>query len=1356
MPRSKVFLTLVIILLLVNAAFFLAWYGLGVRGKFRELLASKIGKAIKGELLIGELHFSDRQLLAEGISFATSDSSITVSAKRIRAEYNLLRFIGSGFKPTKLLREIEITQPVVHYTFIPKPKTHKAKKPFKIPDIAPYFSSLKIIDGSAIVDVKLPLKIVSKGNLHIKESFNHISLSVVNSKHSKISFTAQSSKSGKLSLIGILDKGRIRDTQAELEAFHPLLVSHPDITNLQTEISAVASLSQSATGAPFSYDVKTQIWGTQFLFAKQYAVKIPFLGAETDGKKLSAQLSRSTAGNSNLKAEVRINELGKNLKFEFAEADGTIDLAVIHPDLKGLVNFTAKGNGTIQEPTLTLEAKSSMLAFKQHTVNNMALSAEYADSLVTFKLPQASYQNQEISIDGSFIPQSMALIAHIITEPIDPNYASYTASAELDVHAEFLDKYPLIDAKLHRLSLTAGGADIRGLHGYVKLIPVSADHNYYIDAAFSGENGYSLAVVGDLMDRNLLLDATFNDLYIADIYHQATLQKLNPLASGTINAFMTGDDIYLRTNLDVGIEEPVRYHTKLDGVGSIDIRTMEAALNIDGLEGVLNDQVLDFGLSATLKNKILNVHGFKVNDILSLSGRVNLRDMEDMNFAVVLNDIASRDIISFYPEFDISIPEFSGLSLSADYNMDGLESVNADLSLATIDLISITPLGIELGVHGSVSDVNIYGEISSDHRKVISLSGLASLKPKINLAMQAVFDSVNIEETLVASPILGNIAGKAGIDIRDIKSKNMEMDVMADIRASNIVIEDITISSAIIKAKQTQNLLQVDSLYVVSDGLLTLQGSGAIDYNVMKNEIFEGTNKLQIKVDGELFTWLKNLTSYIEESKGYSSLNFVVGTQEDQFLFSEGNIEIRDGYMKLKDQSEPLENINIKGVFDKNRVIIERGHVKMGEGSLIFNNVFEADNSDHFMLGYIDLGILRLMVEEPGILINIPLLSPPRTLSNIIIKGRDSRYATIKGPFDQMKIAAEVQVANTSILFPPNTSNLLKLATSLRETTSRRSDAEPAPLPFTLDVMVTLGENISYVTYPTHLFIEEGGFLHLLYDGQAFSVKDANFTSQRGTIDIFGTVFQVENVDITMVESQDLLNVSGLFIKRAPDGTMITLTVATSPDLTKSFGERLEFTLTSDNPEDRSISQILSRLRYNQTADIDQETRGIPLQDEALSLISGNLDSSLLTPILSPVENYIRRKLKLDGFTISAGFIQNLYTQYSTDPNLLADYTNMDHLTSDIAQFSSSILLNNMSITMSKYLGRKLFLDYRLDLQEATDLQKKTKLMISHETTVRYMFPKRYRLGYTFKYVPQENGISHEIMLQRSFRFWGL
>jgi len=102
-----------------------------------------------------------------------------------------------------------------------------------------------------------------------------------------------------------------------------------------------------------------------------------------------------------------------------------------------------------------------------------------------------------------------------------------------------------------------------------------------------------------------------------------------------------------------------------------------------------------------------------------------------------------------------------------------------------------------------------------------------------------------------------------------------------------------------------------------------------------------------------------------------------------------------------------------------------------------------------------------------------------------------------------------------------------------------------------------------------------------------------------------------------------------------------------------------------------------------------------------------------------------------------------------------ADYADFDQFTTDIAQFSSAILLNNLSVSMSKYLGRRFFLDYELELQEATDLEKKTKLMISHSTSVRLMLPWKLRLGYTFEYTPRDERFTHEIMMQRSFSFWG-
>jgi hypothetical protein len=161
------------------------------------------------------------------------------------------------------------------------------------------------------------------------------------------------------------------------------------------------------------------------------------------------------------------------------------------------------------------------------------------------------------------------------------------------------------------------------------------------------------------------------------------------------------------------------------------------------------------------------------------------------------------------------------------------------------------------------------------------------------------------------------------------------------------------------------------------------------------------------------------------------------------------------------------------------------------------------------------------------------------------------------------------------------------------------------------------------------------------------------------------------------------------------------------------------------------------------------------LQDEALGLIGGNLNSTVLTPFFYPVENWIRRTLKLDGFSINAGFIQNIFSEYSSNPSGLADMADLSNLSSDITQFSSSILLNNLSVSLSKYVGYRMFVDYEFGLQEATDLQQKTRILVSHDTSLRLVLPRQYRLGYTLNYRPEEQELTHELMLQKSWRFWG-
>lgn len=1355
MPKAKRFFIFILVVLLVNAIFFSAWYGFGLRNKFREAVAGQLGKLLKGKVSISELHFSDRQLLSEGISFVSADSTIAVDIANLRVQYNLTRYIFSGFKTSRLIKEIEIIHPVVRYSYSYKPSPPKLRKPLILPNISDYFGSLYIRDGSVALGIRIPVTIIQAGDLVINEELYNINAKVINNGSSQITVDGLFAQKGSVKASGTLEKGRLSFSEIEVSSLTPNYVSHPDLRNISSDISLVGNVFQDTLGAAISYRAKAQIWDTRCLFAREYQAQIPYLGAEIDGKNLQAQISRSTFGSSNVTAEVKISDLGPDLHFDLAKAEANMDLSMITPDLTGFVNAKVDASGTIEDPFGTISLSAPKVAYQSYTASNFTLESTYDDNQLSYSIPTLEFQNHSLSLSGIFSPYTMILDTHISAQAQPGQTEPFAATADLDVHLELLDLYPYVDATINSLDFASGFARVNGISGYLKLMPVSMDNSYYVDAELKGEDGYQLSVVGDILDRNLLINADFKSISPSEIYALPLLQKMNPLVSGKVLAILRDNRISTYSNLDVELRGYLPYSSKLDFVGDFDIGTLEGNIHLKGIDGLMNNQALDFSLGASLKDKQLRLLGLRVNDILSLSGRMNLTNIEDSDFSLALWNINYHDLVRFYPQLDISLPEFTNLNVMADYNLRNSGRLEAGINLGSVDLLAVTPLGLNLGLSGPLDSILVRGNIDSPAQKILDLAGTIALMPQINLSLDATFNDLALQKVVLDSPVTGLIKGRAGVTITNLTDKDMQMELRSDLTASNIKIGELLMDKVIVKATQYPRKLQVDSLYVFSDGLFVVSSSGAIDYNAVTNEFFEGSNQLNLVADGQLFTWLKKLTPYILESKGNSSLTCTIGVQEEQFYVASGALDISDGFMRLKDQSEPLTNIALKGSFDKNRIVIERGNVQMGEGKLVFNNIFESDNSDHFMLGFIDLGILRLHIEEPGILANVPLFTPPKTLSNIVLKGLGSRFAMIKGPFDMMKISGEVVISNTSALFPPNTDNLLKLATSVKEAATRKNEIDAIPLPFTLDIIVTLGDNVNYVTYPAKLNIQPGGYLHLLYDGTVFTVQEAYFSSERGSVDIFGTVFQVEKVDITMIDSQDLLSVDGIFYKRAPDGTMITLKAITSPDRTKNFVDRLEFSLTSDNPQDRNISQILSRLRYSGSNDPGSD-QGMQLQDEALSLISGNLDASLYTPFLSPAESFIRRKLKLDNFSINAGFLQNLYSQYSNDPNQLAANTDMKQLTTDIAQFSSSILLNNLSISMSKYLGRRLFLDYELELQEATDLQKRTRIMVSHNTSLRVLLPMQFRLGYTFQYTPWDAEISHEIMLQRSFRFWGL
>jgi len=1353
--RPRKFLSLIIILLVINALFFIIWYPLGGRDSLRKFITDTISKAANIELSFGDLNISDRQVFAQDVHFAMSDSLVSLTAESIRVRYNVYKFIFSGFKPEGVISSIEIIRPIasVRYHQEPKEKEYKPKSAFSIPDISGYFDRLSLEKGEISAEIRLPIKMMQEGDLIIEESLKDLEIRADNiDSISKISLRANSSLGGEIVFDATLDKGRIDLAQASVHEFEPLYIYHPDIKDFRSEINASATYQEPSDSTAATYSANALFWDSSAFVIDRYPVSIPRINLETDGDYLRLSIPDANIAQSHLNADLRVNDLMGDMIIDGSSAYIEVSMSDILPQMSGSVMANLLADGSFREPELSLSASSSRFAYQNWAFEDIVLNAQFSEDIATVSLPMGRWENQYLNFDGSFDTRSLALSAELYTSPVDTLDQPLLARGRIGVSGMIMKPYPLLEANLTDIDISFNELDLRGINGYATMTPT--DESLLFDADLSAENGLEITAVGDILDRHIFLDASFNDLDIYDLYAQNVLDVLRPKVSGSLTGIMLRDKIWLRSILDTSLEGKYDYASEIDLVGSFDISDLALSAALKTRNGSLFGESLNIDLAMELKDRMLRVYSLKAEDFLSLSGRLNLDDYQDMDFDLALYNLDTARLIRYYSDLEVLIPDFEKINLFASYNRHGSGLLSANLNLNHLDLLSIIPINLNLALEGSLDDVRITGDVNAKNRNLLTLSGKSSIIPELNLELTAAMNELSIQKILYEPPGDATLSGEASFAFKNALSSDPEMEFSVDMTARDMRFKDVKIEELRIRGAQLAEALVVDTLYARSPGLFEAHASGSLDFNAITNQYFEGDKALDVRISGELFPWLMTITDYIQESRGYSSISLSISTQKEQFAVLAGNLDIREGYVHLKDQVEPLRNVEIIGLFDDNRFIIQRGSFQMGNGRFYMDNIFNPDPSDHFVLSFLDLGYLRLMIEEPGIQATIPVIAPPRTLTNVALRGQSSRYATIKGPFEDMKIEAHVVASNLDILFPPGADNLLNLIMSVRSN-GRKPDSDPVPLPFTLDLMVSVGENVRYVTYPTNLHIMPGGFLHLRYDGNRFIVEEANINSERGTIDFFGTVFQVDNIAVSMIDQQGIIDINGVFYKRTPDGSTVTLTVYSSPEFDKSILDRLQLSLASDNPADQNITQVLSRLRYNQSMDeLADDQRNNLLQDEALGLIGGNLDSSFLTPFFYPVENWIRRKLRLDGFSINAGFIQNLFSEYSSDPSQFSD---MSDFTSDITQFSSSILLNNLSMNMSKYIGYRMFVDYELMLQEATDLQQKTQILVSHEAALRLVLPKQYRLGYTLNYAPQENKrLTHEIMIQRSLRFWGL
>lgn len=1359
MRRSRKFLTFILFLLVINTLFFLAWYVFDGQGWVKGIVEREAGKALKGEFGIGSFTISDQQVFAENISFAAADSSLNFTADNARIRFNLLRFIFSGFKMRNLMNRIEIDGADIQLSILPKLK--EPKKKFEIPDLIPIFNNLTLSNSRFRLDLRLPLKIGEEGLLAATDEFRDVNLSIINTDRSTLSLAASPVGGGSLRVNGVLDKGRLVSSRADLLDYNPQYLSHPQFRDFAGELDLVASASQTSRDATPEIKAHLTLTDASALALEKYPLSIPRLELDTDGEQLSAILAWSGVGTSSVGGKIMAHNILDGPVLEPSQLDLQLDLAMLGPSFNGIVDGTLTVEGTLADPLLRVTAGSDRVTISGQSVQNISLTAAYEDDLMDLDIREAVWQNQKVDLAGIFETKERKFTGTLDTVPVNLAKADLKVAASADLELYFYESVPEVRAQVHELSYAQNDYDFQGLAGTVNLVPfiTPTAQNYLLDASISSPLGIDLNIIGDLSDSYFLVDAELNSLQLATAYPQTTINQYEPELSGDLSAYLTGTQLVFSSALSLDFNKGLNLVTDLDLIGSYDLKSQDGDLVLNVPNGKLNGQTLTLDLVAQTRDQTLKFSSLNLNDQLLASGNLNLKDFQDMGFQISLMDVGSELINTLFP--NLNLPDISGMDLKARYSSQGEAFVDAELGIREVKIPGFKPLSVELSLLGDPQLVNIQGTIKNQTRLLVDLAGDAMLDEGWNLRLNALASNLELADLLASPLAAGEVSGNVGLFVSDVLTRERELTFDARLSSPRLSVPELAdFEDVLISLAQTRNLLIVDTLTVRTPGYGSVRGSGALDYNLLSNTMFEGGHTLELQAEGLLFEWLDREYEYVREASGETSLVCSIKTQEDQLMVQSGNLRIRQGRFVLADQPEEINNIELDADIVENRVLINSLTAQMGNGILHAKNHFEGDPDLSLQAAMLDLGTLLVKIDEPGALLYVPDITLPRSRSRLVVRGQNAEYASITGPFEDMQVSAEVLINEASVTYPPNTDNLLNVIYSFRGSLIKETESsgDAIPLPFNLDLMAIAQDNVKYSTYPASFVLDPGSYMHILFDGRIWLPQQSNITSEQGSLDFFGTKFIPEQLSFTITPPQKLVILKGSLTHETADGTIVTLLVDTDQESPyTSILRRVNFTLDSDNPDDVSTASIIGRMRFNASSErLSATQQGNLLQDEALSLISQNLNTSILSPILYPLENNIRRWLKLDDFSIRAGFIQNLFTEYTTDPNQLADYADMDQFMGNISQFSSSILLNNLSIYMSKYLGRRFFLDYTLTLQEATDLQNRSELMVSHDTSLRWYMPLQLRLAYTFKYEPWDQQLSHELMLQRSFKFWGL
>jgi hypothetical protein len=1316
----------------------------------RKKLSIYLATELKAGVSIGNLDLSENTVTLSNIHIHDLKNTYDLRIQKIYIQYNLIKYLISNFKITKTISQISVYDPVIQYTYAPKRLKNKVNKPL---DINQYFKRLNVYNGKIFINASDSVSSIEPGTWRIRETFHGTQVTINNTRKTNIFIKAFSSNNAEFISKMELLKGKLQYADLSLENYQPQSIEMKAIENLKVDMGLRFSMqipepaNKKKKPLPSIYLAA----GIHQMSAKVQGHQIDVFNMRVNGRRNSLEVHSTKAyvDRSKVLIEGIINNplspnptLVSNLNLE------KLHLSDFIPTISGDLTGDVKISGVLSKPDIIMNGHSNSIVYQKQTFTSVDLSGNYVNRVLDFKIKDANWGGNQITGSGQ-----------------------YTAGDTLSIDLELANQFdppsiPMINGKIHsKMSFKGGKATV-----LLSFDDVTIKQGKY---QFEHLNGKGTMLNRDVSfkletaDQELKAEGNINlDSYaykgkviisrypIKQYLPDKLIRDLSPILEGTVNA--VGNRKNIITNMLLHVTEDTKhlYEIQLNSSLQADMKGKSVQLDIHNLQGQYNNVPIQLSFSAKGDFDSLYTSDLKLNDNIAAEGWLNWKSKMKYGFSIQGIDLDINNYLTYISPFGKKSPYSGGCNLNLEYNVVDDNKIAGTLNLKDVDLnLGLYPLKSSLTLSGTTDDIRIDSLTIGNTQSEI-LSGMGSLKDQHRLSLNVLLNQFQINNVKPNADFSGNINAKMVVNI-DLQDKSNETTLqpllVADLLGLKCEYGGLSADSLLIRFTQYRDYIQVDTLIAFSLHQANIEGQGSIGYNILNGKQYPSDRTIKLIAQTDIINLVELLTNHFISGHGKGTINLEVGIQDEGLSVKQGSILIPYGSFTAISQTEPINKVQINAQISDNKLDLKQCRFYWGKGYINVRNEIREDGKD-FNIAMLDLGQFFIKSSQEGIPVTVPDYSQPNTTVNAVLKGQFSNEATITGPWDDMHIEAEADLTNGYGLYPPKTSNLLQLINTVRESYGSKEVTDP--LPFTMDAIIRFKENMRYVTYPTNFLVTSDSYLRIIYDGNMFQVPEALFISEQGTLDMFGTTFAVDYLEVDVSHLSTKLK--GTFYKKASDGSLITLNVSQLNDPHKDFIQNLKFSLQSDNPNDKSNTQILAKLRYNRPLeDLSRAQQQTILQDEAIQLIGVNLGSSFIDPYLSPFESRMRKILHVDFFNISPGFIENVVNEYvinnSANPDIPSQTLYPGN--QNIINIGSTILLNNLSINVGKYVFRSVFIDYTALLQETTNFSKATRLAVYHNTSLRVSLPWYLRMTYTFQIRPGREANSHEIFIQRSFRF---